>query len=83
MRKTLFYTTVNAGDGSYYTRFFDSEECVNLLAEHDPEAYSDGDGGPAESFEVVIDGTFEFSEVFPDLKISTLEQVKAEIADID
>jgi hypothetical protein len=71
MKRTIWYTTVDAGDGSYYVRFFESEECITLMGEHDPEGYSDGDGCVAWSF--TVDGEITGIEV------TTLEEVKAEI----
>lgn len=72
MKRKIWYTTVNAGDGSYYVEFFDNPKCAKLLGEHDPESYSDGDGsGPKGSFE--IDGEITGIEV------TTLQEVKSRI----
>lgn len=75
MRVRVYYTSVNCGDGSHHVEFFESQECISFLEEHDPESYSEGEGGG--SFEVVEDGGhLDLSEILPGLPISTLEQVK-------
>ncbi len=40
----LYYTGVDNGDGSIGVEFFDSQECIDLLEETDPERYR-GEGG--------------------------------------
>ena len=65
--QVIYYTVQDGGDGSARTRFFESQECIDLLEEHD-YSFAMGEGG--DSFEV--DGT-------TDLEVETLEQVMAEL----
>lgn len=51
----IYYTTINYGDGSSGVGFYDSQECIDFLEEHEPEVYASGEGG--DSFEV--DGTVQ------------------------
>lgn len=44
MRK-IFYTVSDGGDGSYSTWFFDSQECIDLLEERNPDVWACGEGG--------------------------------------
>lgn len=64
----IYYTTSNNGDGSASVHFFESQECIDLLEEHDPETWGMGEGGSSFNLE----GTH-------DLSIDTLEDVKAMI----
>lgn len=78
MRKQIYYTSCNNGDGSSSTEFFESQDCINLLEEHDPESYAGGEGGS--SFTVVEDGGWgDISEILPDLRIRTMVEIKAQI----
>ena len=40
----VFYTGVDNGDGSVSVAFFDSQMCIEVMEEFDPEAYR-GEGG--------------------------------------
>lgn len=73
MMKTMYYTTVNNGDGSSSVEFFYDRESIELLEEHDPETYSGGEGGG--SFQYSGDLVFAYEWLEP----QTLEQVKADI----
>lgn len=75
MRRTIWYRPVNCGDGSYMVEFFDSKEAIELLGEHDPEAYSDGDGCTPFSFDLVLDGIHPSYDI-EGISITTLEEVK-------
>lgn len=45
MPKTrIYYTATNGGDGSAGVSFYESQECIALLEEHDPETYAGGEG---------------------------------------
>ena len=52
----VWLLSTDQGDGSRGIQFFDNKESCNRLIEHDPDTYSDGDGGNIYSFEVP-DGT--------------------------
>ena len=65
----IYYTTVNGGDGSASVQFFDSQECITLLEEHDPEGYGIGEGGSWMDIEGTVTG----------ITIETIETVKAQI----
>jgi hypothetical protein len=67
----VYYTTANNGDGSSSVKFFESQECIDLLEEHDPDSYGSGEGGSY--FD--IEGAITFQSNWE--KIQTLEQVKA------
>lgn len=41
----IYYTAMDCGDGSLHVRFFDDENCVKLLNEHEPETYPEHSGG--------------------------------------
>lgn len=69
----VFYTTYDCGDGSNTVRFFDSQECISLLEDHDPEGYGCGEGG----------GSFDVHGEISGITIRTLDQVKASIIDED
>jgi hypothetical protein len=65
----IYYTTVNGGDGSAWVEFFESQECINLLEQEDPETYGMGEGG--DWFDV--DGTIT------GIRIKSLAQVQKEL----
>lgn len=54
----IFYITVNNGDGSSSTEFYDSMECIDYVCDEENglEEYWDGDGGSWGRF-WVPDGT--------------------------
>lgn len=41
----IYYTTRDNGDGSSSVEFMESKEVIELLEEHEPEAYAAGCGG--------------------------------------
>lgn len=63
----IFYSGKDCGDGSLAVEFFDSQETIDLLEEHDCEGYR-GEGGGC--FEVP-DGT-----VITGLDITTYEDAR-------
>lgn len=67
----IYYTGVDCGDGSISVEFFESQECIDLLEEHEPESYR-GEGG--RWFDV--DGSISITT-----QITTLKEVKARIAE--
>lgn len=67
----IFYTTTNNGDGSSSVAFYDSQECIDKLEEHDPETYGSGEGGSYFDVEGTITG----------ITIETMEDVLEEIGD--
>lgn len=63
----VFYTAVDCGDGSCNVEFYESQECIDLLEEHDPECYR-GEGG----------GWFDVESI-SGISITTLDEVKANV----
>jgi hypothetical protein len=64
----IYYTVSDGGDGSASAHFFECQECIDLLEEHDPDTWASGEGG----------GFFtcdNFSQY-----ITPLEEVKSRIA---
>lgn len=43
--RTIYYTTSNNGDGSASVWFLESQACIDLLEEKDPEGFGMGEGG--------------------------------------
>lgn len=43
--KKIFYTTADNGDGSSSVWFFESQECIQALENHDPGTWAAGEGG--------------------------------------
>jgi hypothetical protein len=68
----IFYTTTNNGDGSSSVSFYESQECIDMLEESDPETYGSGEGGSYFDVEGTITG----------ITIETMEDVLAQIADM-
>lgn len=50
----VFYTTSDGGDGSSSVSFFESQKCIDMIEEADPDTYGSGEGG---SWFEVPDGT--------------------------
>lgn len=69
MPRTIYYTGTNGGDGSIGVSFYESQECIDLLEEHDPETYGQGEGG----------GEFEVEGEITGINVETLADVKTEI----
>lgn len=69
----VFYTTYDCGDGSNTVHFFESQECIDLLEDCDPDNYCCGEGG----------GSFDVHGEISGITICTLDQVKASIRDQD
>lgn len=65
----IYYTTTNNGDGSASVSFYESQECIDLLEEDDPETYGMGEGGSFFDVEGTITG----------ITVETLADVQAEI----
>ena len=63
----IYYTGVDAGDGSIGVEFFNSPECITLLEDAMPEYYR-GEGG----------GSFEVG-YFNGINVETLQDVRARI----
>jgi hypothetical protein len=55
MSTTIYYTAYDNGDGSCSVRFYDSEACIDLLEEKNPESYR-GDGGGSFTVDGIITG---------------------------
>lgn len=70
--KTIYYTTSNNGDGSSSVGFYESQACIDLLEEEDPEGYAMGEGG----------GSFQVEGIITGIKIDTLEDVKEYLKDM-
>ncbi len=68
----IYYTCSNNGDGSSSVRFYESQECIDLLEDKDPEGYAGGEGG----------GYFYVEGTVTGLDIETLEQVKEDLEDM-
>jgi hypothetical protein len=68
---TIFFTGVDGGDGSISVAFYDSQECIDLLEEHDPESHR-GEGG----------GSFTVIGEVEGLNIETIEDVKEYLRDM-
>lgn len=66
----IYYTGTDGGDGSLGVQFFESQECIDLLEEHDMETYR-GEGG----------GWFDVEGTIFGIEIQTLDQVKEEIGE--
>lgn len=66
----IYYTSADNGDGSASTYFFESQQCIDMLEEDDPERYGAGEGGS--HFDV--EGTHN-------IPVQTLKDVKQEIKD--
>jgi hypothetical protein len=71
-KTTIYYTGVDGGDGSVSVSFYESQECIDLLEERDPE-YHRGEGG----------GQFTVTGEIEGLEIETLEDVKDYLRDMD
>jgi hypothetical protein len=69
--KTIYYTGVDGGDGSVSVSFYDSQECIDLLEEHDPE-YHRGEGG----------GSFTVTGEVTGLNIENIDDVKEYLRDM-
>lgn len=67
----IFYTTSNNGDGSASVHFFESQECIDLLEDHDPETYASGEGG----------GWFDVEGTITGIEIQSLAEVQQDIED--
>lgn len=52
----IYYTTTNGGDGSASVDFFESQDLIDMLEEHDPETYGMGEGGSWFDIEGTISG---------------------------
>ena len=52
--KIMYYTTIDNGDGSSSTRFFESQECIDYLEDVNPEAFGAGEGGSWFEYEGTI-----------------------------
>jgi hypothetical protein len=68
MIRRIYYTGIDQGDGSVGVGFYESQQCIDLLEEHDPESYR-GEGG----------GSFQVDGEIRGIYIQTLEEVKEEI----
>lgn len=68
----IFYTAVDQGDGSAAVEFFEAQDCIDLLADADPERYAIGEGGG--SFTVVGEH---------DLEVRTMASVLAQTSGSD
>ena len=71
MEKEVYLVMVDAGDGSGYIRYYESEECFELLEKEYPEEYWMNEGSPT-----ILRYSGEISA-----KVSTIEDVRAEIAE--
>jgi hypothetical protein len=71
-KTTIYFTGVDNGDGSISVSFYESQECIDLLEEHDPECHR-GDGGGQFTVEGEIEG----------IEIETLEDVRGYLRDMD
>jgi hypothetical protein len=69
MSNTIYYAGKNNGDGSIGVEFFESQECIDLLMETDPEAYGGCEGG----------GFFTTYSGVSDICVVTLDEVKERI----
>jgi hypothetical protein len=72
----LYYINADAGDGSSYTEFYDSQECIDYLCDTDNgfEQYWDGDGGSWGTIEIT-------GEVVTKGKVRTMADILADRAD--
>ena len=68
---TIYYCGVDGGDGSIWVEFWESQECIDLLEEHDCE-YHRGEGG----------GSFEVNGTVSGIEIQTLEDAKQYLIDM-
>ncbi len=66
--QTIYYTGTDGGDGSVGVSFYESQECIDLLEEHQPEYYR-GEGG----------GSFRVSGEIVGIEIQTLAEVREEL----
>ena len=67
----VYYTTSDGGDGSSSVQFFESQECIDLLEDYDPEGYASGEGG----------GWFDVEGTITGITIKTLASVLDQIKD--
>lgn len=70
-KKTIYYTTSDNGDSSNCVEFYDCQEAIDLLEEHDPEGYASGEGG----------GKFDIDGEITGIDIRTLAQVQEQVAE--
>lgn len=68
---TIYYASYNQGDGSAGVRFFEDQECIDLLEEHDLEGFGQCEGG----------GSFEVNGSISGIEIETLDDVKEYLID--
>jgi hypothetical protein len=69
--QTIYYTATDNGDGSLGVSFYDSQEAIDLLEEHDLEG-ARGEGGGS----FTVDGTVH------GLHIETIEDVSQYLVDM-
>lgn len=70
-KRTIYYTTSDNGDGSSSVQFFDCQEAIDILEEHDPEGYGCGEGG----------SSFEIDGEITGIDIKTLAQAQEQVAE--
>ncbi len=70
MAQRIWYTGTDGGDGSIGVSFYESQECIELLEEEQPEYYR-GEGG---SWFEVPDGVDVVG-----IEVQTLAQVREEL----
>jgi hypothetical protein len=69
--QTIYYTGSDNGDGSVSVQFYESQECIDLLEEKDPESFR-GEGG----------GCFTVEGSIVGIDIQTIDDVKQYLYDM-